>query len=209
MMWHLVAAAMLAGQGQGQVSPYHALENPPDPVAQRDELIALYDEICLRAFPDDNAAAAAAARHDATPLSQSDVRRFLRNDPGIGWQLRGRTGRFDVTIEQNPPYHTCGVRTMTANGFENLGPYRSLAASYEQGRGFRPVNPMDGVVEGVHVYGAGEQRNGPGNSAEALLMFESRASDAARLRGETAVEVRFAHQYVGGPEADGSGKPDS
>jgi hypothetical protein len=207
MMWQFFAAAMLAGPGQ--VSPYHPLDNPPDPVAQRDELIALYDEICLRAFPDDNAAGAAAARHDATPLSASDVRRFLHDDPGIGWQVRGRTGRFDVTIERSPPYHSCAVRTMTANGFADLAPYQALAAAYERGRGFERVNPMEGDVGDVHVFGGGERRMEPGDSSESLLLFRSTASPAARARGETAIEIRFAHQFVGGAEPNEADKPGS
>src|SRR3982750_1311059 len=91
-IWHILTATIVLAAPAAVAAQYERLANPPDPVAQRDELIALYDEICLRAFPDDAATAAAAARHDATPLSSSDIRRFLRDDPGIGWQLRGRTG---------------------------------------------------------------------------------------------------------------------
>lgn len=198
LTWHILAAAMLAGPAPA--SPYAPLVNPPDPVAQRDELIALYDEICLRAFPDDSAAGAAAARHDATPLSQSDVRRFLHEDPGFGWQLRGRTGRFDVTIERSPPYHACAVRTMTANGFADLGPYQALATAYERGRGFERINPVDANVGDLHVIGGGERLIGPGETSESLLVAITSASNEGRARGDTAIEVRFAHQYVG--EAD-------
>jgi len=207
LTWHILAAAMLAGPAE--VSPYAPPANPPDPVAQRDEMIALYDEICLRAFPDDSAAAAAAARHDATPLSQSEVRRFLHDDPGFGWQLRGRTGRFDVTIEQSPPYHACAVRTMTANGFADLGPYQSLATVYERGRGFQRITPLDREIRDLHVIGGGEQRVGPGNSSESLLVAITSASEAFRARGQTAIEVRFTHQYYGEADADGDGKPGS
>lgn len=200
-IWHILTATMVLAAPAAAAAQYERLVNPPDPVAQRDELIALYDEICLRAFPDDNAAAAAAARHDATPLSQRDVHRFLRDDPGIGWQLRGRTGRFDVTIEQSPPYHACAVRTMTADGFADLGPYQALASAFERGRGFERIPTQDIDADGFHVTGGGERLTGPGENAESLLVMLTRAPDAARARGETSIEVRFAHQYVGDPAA--------
>jgi hypothetical protein len=195
--WHILTATMILAGPTAATAQYERLANPPDPVAQRDELIALYDEICLRAFPDDGAAAAAAARHDASPLSQSDIRRFLHDDPGIGWQLRGRTGRFDVTIEQSPPYHACAVRTMTANGFADMGPYQTLASSYERGRDFERIPTQDFDADGFHVTGGGERLVGSGQNAESLLMMMTRAPDAARARGQTSIEVRFAHQYVG------------
>lgn len=194
-IWRILAAAAILA-GPASAAQYEALTNPPDPVAQRDELIALYDEICLRAFPDDSAAERAAARHNATPLSRADVRRFLHDDPGTGWALQGRTGRFDVTIEQSPAYHTCAVRTMTANGFADLSPYQALAARYEQGRGFQRIAPADMDLGELHVSGGGERRE-DGNSAESLLVFLTRVSDAHRARGDTAIEVRFAHQYYG------------
>jgi len=122
LIWHILAAAMLAGPAQP--SPYRPPANLPDPAAQRDEMIALYDEICLRAFPDDKAAGDAVARHGATPLTDAQVRVLLHEDPGIGWAVDGRTGRFNVTIEA-PPFHACAVRTMTAAGFPDFGPYRA------------------------------------------------------------------------------------
>ena len=192
--WRIMAAAaMLAGPASA--AQYEALTNPPDPVVQRDELIALYDEICLRAFPDDGATERAAVGHGGRPLSAADVRRFLHDDPGIGWSVQGRTGRFDVTIEQSPNYHTCAVRTMTANGFADLGPYQALAARFEQGRGFQRMQPADMDMGPLHVSGGGEQRTDRDGSAEALLIFLTRVSEAHRRRGDTAIEVRFAHQY--------------
>jgi hypothetical protein len=196
-VWHLLMAAG-ALAGPASAAQYEALTNPPDPVAQRDELIALYDEICLRAFPDDAAATRVAARHNPRPLSAEEVHRFLHDDPGFGWAISGRTGRFDVTIEQSPPYHTCAIRTMTAAGFADLGPYQILAQEYERGRNFQRITPMDRDIPGnIHVTGGGERLDAPdGVSSESLLVAITRASDALRARGSTAIEVRFAHQYV-------------
>ena len=127
-VWQLLAA-MFVLAGRASAAPYDALANPPDPVAQRDEMIALYDEICLRAYPDEDAAAAAAARHGGTALTAEQVQIYLHDDPGIGWAVDGRTGRFTVTIERSPPYRGCAVRTMTAAGFADLGPYQAIATA--------------------------------------------------------------------------------
>ena len=202
----MFAAAMMSLAGPVSAAQYEALANPPDPVAQRDELIALYDEICLRAFPDEAAAAAAAARHNGTPLSAGEVRRFLHDDPGIGWAVRGRTGRFHVTIERSPPYHSCAVRVMTAGGFADLGPYQAVADAYERGRGFQRIPAVDTDVGDLHIAGGGERRLGPGDSSESLLVVMTSASPAGRARGQTAIEVRFAHQYYGQADAAGAAK---
>ncbi len=192
-------AAVMSLAGPAAAAQYQALAHPPDPVAQRDELIALYDEICLRAFPDDEATARAAGRHGATPLPAAEVRGFLHDDPGIGWALRGRTGLFHVMLEQAPPYHSCSVRTMTANGFADLGPYHALAARFEQGRRFQPIDRIERDLRGLHLTGFGESFTGPGGNNELLLVAIARASDENRARGDTAIEMRFEHQFYTAP----------
>ena len=174
---------------------YEALVNPPDPAAQQAEMVALYDEVCLHAFPDDEAAARAVARYRASPLSREDVRRFLHDDPGMGWQIAGRTGRFHVTIEQSPPYHSCAVRTMTAAGFADMGPYQAAISRYASGRGFERFDPMDRVVRELRIVGGGERRVDADGSSESLLVILTTPAGEHRARGHTAVEVRFAHQY--------------
>jgi hypothetical protein len=195
------AVTMLAGLFLAAAIPaaapaqYEALVNPPDPAAQLAEMVALYDEVCLRAFPDDAAAARAVARYRASPLSREDVRRFLHDDPGLGWQIAGRTGRFHVTIEQAPPYHSCAVRTMTAAGFADTGPYQAAVARYARGRGFERIAPMDRVVRELRIAGGGERRADTDGSSESLLVVFTTPADEHRAAGHTAVEVRFAHQY--------------
>ena len=196
-LWHILTATMILAAPVAAAAQYEPPANPPDPVAQRDEMIALYDELCLSAFPDEDGVARAVARHDARPLSPDQVRRFLHDDPGIGWEVRGRTGPFHVTIERSPPYHACAVRTMTVGGFADLGPYQALADRYEQGGGFERITPMDREIEDLHVVGGGERRVGPGDGSESLLVMISSAAAAHRTRGHTGIEVRFAHQYYG------------
>jgi hypothetical protein len=193
LTWHMLAAAMLAGPAQP--SPYRPPANPPDPAAQRDEMIALYDEICLRAFPDDRAAGDAVARHNATPLTPAQMRILLHEDPGVGWAVDGRTGRFNVTIEA-PPFHACAVRTMTAGGFADFGPYRALADRYEAGAGYRAMNPMQFTRDNLEVGGGGEQRATSDGGTESLLVILTTPTRPYRDRGDTAVEVRFTHQFA-------------
>ena len=190
MIWPMLAATMLAGQQ----SPYAPPANV-DPVAQRDEMIALYDEICLRAFPDDKAAGDAAARHNATPLTDAQVRIYLHDDPGMGWSLQGRTGRFTVTIEA-PPYHACAIRTMTARGFADFGPYQALANRYEAGGGYRAMNRVQFTRDNLEVAGGGERRATPDGGTETLLVIVTTPTREYRDRGETGVEIRFTHQFA-------------
>ncbi|MBV9883906.1 MAG: hypothetical protein JO276_12935 [Sphingomonadaceae bacterium] len=192
MVLALAAPAASAAQ-------YEAPVNPPDPAAQLAEMVALYDQVCLRAFPDDEAAARAVSRYRATRLSQEEVRRFLHDDPGIGWRIEGRTGRFHLTIEQAPPYHSCAVRTMTAAGFADMGPYRSVAAGYERGGHYEEITPIDRVVRELRIVGGGDRRIDSDGSSESLLFAITTPAGEARTGGMTAVEVRFAHQYYRQP----------
>jgi hypothetical protein len=191
MLTGLFLAAAVPAAAPAQYEP---LVNPPDPAAQQAEMVALYDEVCLRAFPDEAAAARAVARYRATPHSPEEVRLFLHDDPGIGWRIAGRTGRFDLNIEQAPPYRSCAVRTMTVAGFADMAPYEAVAARYARGRGLARFEPMDRVVRGLRIVGGGERRVDPDGSSESLLAILTTPA-----QGNHAVEVRFAHQYYRAP----------
>src|SRR5690242_20572575 len=77
---------------------YETPANPADPAAQLAELIGLYDSVCLRAFPDDAAVARTVEAQGGTPMSAAEVRIYLHDDPGRGWNLTGRTGTFRITV---------------------------------------------------------------------------------------------------------------
>jgi hypothetical protein len=139
------------------------------------------------------------SRYRATQLSPADLRRFLHDDPGIGWEIEGRTGRFHLTIEQSPPYHSCAVRTMTAAGFSDLSPYLSVAAGYERGGSYEKITPIDRVVRDLRIVGGGDRRTDPDGSSESLLFAITTPAGEARAGGMTAVEVRFAHQIYRQP----------
>jgi hypothetical protein len=171
---------------------YETPVNPPAPAAQLAELIELYDSVCLRAFPDDEAAARAAQARGAAAMSEAEVRGILRDDPGRGWNIAGRTARFQLTIEA-PPFHACGVRTMTAAAFPDMAPYRALADRFEEGGGYRSFGPQSMEVDDVHSTAAGERHDGPGRT-ESLMVFLNTPSDKVRDAAHSAIEVRFVHQ---------------
>ena len=192
----MLALAALAAPASAQ---YEVPDPAPEPVAQLAEMVELYDRICLRAFPDDHAVARL-MRDVGTPLSPAEVQRYLRDDPGVGWRIAGRSARFDVTIEA-PPYHACAVRTMTAAGFPGLDPYRALADRFEaeQGGGFEPIPPLDGTVGTIRTSGRGESRQTGTGKSEALLIFVGMPAEALRTRRRTGVEIRFVHQFAEQP----------
>jgi hypothetical protein len=176
-------------------SPYAPPANAADPAAQLAEMLDIYETACLRAFPDERAVARAMAGRGASALSEGQVHVYLHEDPGHGWRIAGRTGIFNLTIE-NPPYHACAVRTMTAAGFPDLGPYQALANRYEAGRGFAPMRHMEFTRDNIEVAGGGEQRATPDGGSESLLVIIGTPVPAFRRRGDTAVEVRFTHQFT-------------
>ena len=108
-----LAMILLAALPSAAAAQYETLANPPDPAAQLAEQIELFDSVCLRAFPDDAAVARAMEGRGATPMGEAEIRIYLHDDPGRGWNLTGRTGTFRITVEA-PPFHACGIRTMTA-----------------------------------------------------------------------------------------------
>ena len=191
----ILAAAMLAAMPAAAAAQYETPVNPPDPAAQLAEMIDIYDSVCLRAFPDDAAAARALAARGGAAMSAEQVRRLLHDDPGRGWTLTGRTARFEITIEA-PPYHACGVRTMTAAAFPDMAPYRAVANRFEAGGGYQRFGPMSREVGDLSVSGGGERREG--GTLESLMVVLTTPNDKTRDAAHSAVEVRFVHQIYTG-----------
>ena len=188
------AAILAAAMPAAAAAQYETPANPPAPQAQLAEMIEIYDSVCLRAFPDDAAVTRAMAVRDAVPMSDAEVRVFLHDDPGRGWNLAGRTARFQLTVEA-PPYRACGVRTMTAAGFPDMAPYRALADRFEAGGGYQGFDRQTMDIGNIHTIGEGEQRPTRGG-AEALMVFHATPSGKNRDPAHSGVEVRFVHQFA-------------
>ncbi|MES1202570.1 MAG: hypothetical protein ABUS57_14100, partial [Pseudomonadota bacterium] len=70
---------------QSGASNYSLPQTSAAPDAQLAEMLSLYEEICLRNFPDDAAVETAMSARHATTLSPREVRIYLHDDPGEGW----------------------------------------------------------------------------------------------------------------------------
>ena len=99
-------------------------------------MTSLYDQVCLKAFPDDKAVETLMKAQDARELTPQEVRVTMRADPARGWQLKGS----DATVwVEFPPFHACTVRWNTPQ-VGDLSGYRQAAEVYERTRGgFRPA----------------------------------------------------------------------
>jgi hypothetical protein len=188
-----LTAILLAALPAAARAQYETPVDPPAPAAHLAEMIELYDSVCLRAFPDDAAVAQAMAARGATPMNEAEVRRYLHDDPGRGWNVAGRTARFQLTVEA-PPYHACGLRTLTAAAFPDMAPYRALADRFEAGGGFQPIRSVTREIDNLTVTGAGEGRQRGANGPENLLVVLTTPSAKTRDAAHSAVEMRFVHQ---------------
>jgi hypothetical protein len=154
---------------------------------------ALYEEVCLNAFPDDKAVEALMTAREARPLSEQDVKITMRDDPARAWELDDGT---TVWIEF-PPYHACSVR-WSSTSFPDTSPYRAVADRYEQRQGgFTAADPYDSDVDDIHVHAVADQKQLQDGSWETLFLFDQQITDPARrANGETGYSLRFVHQYA-------------
>ncbi|MBI0474524.1 hypothetical protein D9601_03995 [Sphingomonas sp. MA1305] len=161
-------------------------------------MATLYDEICLHTFPDDAALDRLMSAKKATPLSASDVRIILRDDPGRGWLLRDGGERFTVTLEL-PPFHACSLRAAHPSaGPTDLTAYQRVAASYvARTGGFSAQPPIELDQGGIHIHGEIQTRALPNGDSDNLIVVDQRIADPSQLAaGTTATPLRFVHQIA-------------
>lgn len=167
--------------------------------ARTARLTALYDEVCLRAFPDDKAVAALMTSKNAQEMSQNEVKVTMRDDPARGWHLPGEQATVWLEL---PPFHACSVR-WSAPATGDLAPYRALAERYEKAiGGFEPLRPFDADQGPIHVHAVGEARTLADQGAESLFFFVQHITDPQRrAAGATGLVLRFVHQLAPPPAA--------
>lgn len=188
-----LALALPAASAGAAPLTYNRPVPAPDAAAQLAEMVVLFDEICLKAFPDDAAVAKAVTARRGTAMSAEDVRVYLHDDPGVGWHLIGRAAPFEITIEA-PPFHACGIRTTAVAPFADMAPYKRLADAFETGVHPDKVGPMHGTVGNIDTSGGGEAWHRADGKNEALFVFISTPVAEIRAKGQDAVEVRLVHQ---------------
>lgn len=157
---------------------------------------ALYEQVCLRTFPDDKAVVALMTQRNARALTPDEVKVTMGSDPARGWDLAQEDGAT-VWLEF-PPFHACSVR-WNAPEIGDLHVYGSVAEGYESAiGGFHPIEPYDADQGDIHVHAVGEQRVLPDGSSESLFIFDQHISNPVRrAAGERGYVVRFVHQFAG------------
>ena len=171
-----------------------ALAEAPASLPDPGRMAGLYEELCLKAFPDDAAVDALMAAKKATPLAPDQVKVTLRDDPGRGWAMQDNGHTILVFLEL-PPYHACSVRFPAGNDMD-VSAYRSAADRYVRSNPrFAPEPAYDADVGDIHIHGTSEARQLPDGSTDTLMLIDQHITDPQRrARGETGVMRRFVHQ---------------
>ena len=164
----------------------------PDP--RMAGMAALYDEVCLHGFPDDDAVDKLMATKGATALRPDEVRVTLVDDPGRGWRIADPGGDILVILEL-PPYHACSVRWSGPAGAPDWAPYRVAIAPYLATRtGWLTLPPTEMDRGDVHISATMTGRMSAEGS-EALMIFDQTPLDPARRAAPDAkADRRFVHQ---------------
>ena len=155
-----------------------------------DELGTLFDQVCLRAFPDDAALDRDATHRHAAALTRARVQDYLHDDPGRGWSYTTALASYIITIEQ-PPFHACAIRRMTPSGLPGTDRFTAAVNGYVTSRHAAltsmPRQAMT-TADGAALTASGQSINrADGSVAETFLVIITDYHD----RG---VEVRYVHQ---------------
>ena len=184
-----------------------AAANPGPPTVSH--MTALYDQICLRTFPDDAAVDRAMAKRKAIALTPMQVKVTLHDDPGRGWVVKGKGQPVMVMLEL-PPFHACSVRALAGEGPHDLSALRTVTDAYKQSHpGFAAEPVFEGERGGIRIRAENEVRRLPDGTADSLMVIDQRVTDPAQLGpGQTAAPLRFVHQIKrAAPPAEGPTPP--
>lgn len=182
----------------GLVAQATAPAPTPVPVLVADprmtRMAALYEEVCLKAFPDDTAVDTLMAAKGASALTPEEVKVTLVDDPGRGWTIQDEGKRVLIILE-TPPYHACSVRWPAPAGTPDMMPYRAVADRYMATRtGWTTMPPMEMDRGDIHISATMSGRMS-GRATETLMVIDQTPADPARrAAGEGGVDRRLVHQ---------------
>ena len=145
---------------------------------QMERMTALYEEVCLKAFPDDKAVEVAMRSRKARELTPEEVKVTMRDDPGRGWELKDKSA--SVWLEF-PPYHACSVRWNTPELGDLAWCSRCGAALPATAR--RLCAPMKTMEHDMATFTSGplgKRRRLANGSWETMYVFDQRITDAKR-----------------------------
>jgi hypothetical protein len=93
------------------------------------DMAALYQRLCLAAFPDPSAVGAALASLHAARVSPNETEGLLDGEPGSAWRIETATAQDILTID-DPPYNSCALLRITRDGFPTALPYIAAVQDY-------------------------------------------------------------------------------
>ncbi len=169
-------------------------------------MAALYQQLCLQSFPTAAALAAALRPLDATELAPREVTGYLHADPGRAWRLQVGAVRYILTVE-DPPFHTCALRRMTAAGLPDDSAYAAVVRAYARAHGLaikplpKQVIPLSGAAD-LTAFSIVLAPPGARTAREtSLLLLTNYHGHLDRqkwpqLGDGPGIEVRMAHQIV-------------
>lgn len=183
-----------------------AAPKPGLPAAEAAAMAGLYQRLCLQSFPAADALASALRALDATELTAREVSNYLHADPGHGWRLNLGGARYVLTVE-DPPFHTCALRRMTAAGLADDHAYAEVVRGYAVAHGLaikhlpKHVLPLSDGAE-LTAFSIILAPAGAKTAREtSLLLLTSYRGHLDRDKwpqaaGGPGVEVRMAHQIT-------------
>jgi hypothetical protein len=168
---------------------------PENAAATLATMLSLYQDACLKSFPDDAALDSFMMSKGATALTPDQVKITLKDDPGRGWLLNDGDHQIQITLEL-PPFHACSVRRMTAKGITDMTPYNAIVRPLKAiGPSFVKQQPMNTKMGDLQIHATIESRVLSDGTTETLLVFDQRIADPERrANGENAVNIRFVRQ---------------
>jgi hypothetical protein len=169
---------------------------PPAPA----EFVAFFSAYCLEKFPDDSALVSAASDSKLVALTSTEIKLFLRGDPGQGWLIQGESGKYVLTDEL-PPYHACAVRHAVRTPF-SVTDLKELAGKYVAAKGHRLVDgpslqtPMGaGIVSALSSQNEVDDKGVPTGEAFMLAVVSYPPQDMADgTKSQPFWEIRFVRQ---------------
>ncbi len=157
----------------------------------------VFDMICGRVFPDEARIDSIMAKlPGARALTPTEMKDYLRDDPGHGWVMQAGTGNMVVTLEA-PPVHACAVRMTNTDGVIDEGVWQQLiaAAQARGGGGFTTLPPRTIELGAIQSKVSGVQKQGADGAAEAIYLIRT-LPKPARPPAQGGIEIRMVRQLV-------------
>ena len=187
------AGALLAATSLVPAAAQRPGPIPPDAAGEQDAagaaLVDAFGKFCLERFPAP-AHMEDAALGQVTAVPPAMVQRFLHDDPGHAWRYVANGATYIVTVE-DPPYHTCAVRSMYATqpGYHVPWLLTTELWAASAGRQFGPSQAQSSNQGGLQI--DAQMRSLPGAGGDVFMEIKTVYPDGR-------VEERLARRSLAG-----------